>query len=198
MNQGWSSAGARAWRSARIGITATLMLSLGACAPRKTPPPAATTRATLGVGFRDSDASTTVELRHQADVGETTVPAAVTDVWAVLPAVFEQLEIDLTFVDAGAGALGNEGYRARRVEGERMSRWLDCGRDLIQANADAYDVTLSVMVQLIVTPDGLTTVRTIVDAYARGRGVSGGSIHCVSWGALERRIPELVMDRLGS
>ena len=52
------------------------------------------------------------------------------------------------------------------------------------------------MVQLLPTTIG-TTVRTTVDAYARDRSQSGGSVHCISNGRLERRIPELVGERLG-
>lgn len=189
--------GARTAFLAQVGTAVSLALLLGACAPRRQNPPPTTSVSSVGVGFQASDAATTLDLRHQADVGETTVPASVTSVWGVLPEVFDQLEIDLTFVDASSGAMGNGGFRARRVEGERMSRWLDCGRDLIQATADVYDVTLSVLVQLLVVGENATTVRTTIDAYARGRGGSGGRVHCVSWGTLERRIPELVMARLG-
>lgn len=186
--QGQGSRGAR---------TAALMIaSLVACSPVRENPPPATSIATLGVGYRDADDYASVDLRHQADVGESTVPHGLTAVWNVLPSVFEQLEIDLTFFDERAGALGNEGYRARRIEGQRMSRWLDCGRDLVQANADGYDVRLAVLVQLLTAPGNETTVRTTVDAYARPRGTNTGQVHCVSWGLLERRIPELVMERL--
>jgi hypothetical protein len=129
-------------------------------------------------------------------VGQTLVAASLTEIWGVLPAVFEQLDIDVTIVDAGTGVMGNTGYRARRVEGERMSRWLDCGRGLLRANADEYEVTLSVIVQLLPSLEGATTVRTTVDAYARDRSLSAGSVHCLSWGHLERRVGELVRERV--
>jgi hypothetical protein len=182
----------------RLGLPLLCGVTVGACAlPPRNPPPA-TNVSTLSVGFRDSDAQDAVDLRHQPDVAETAVPARLTEVWGVLPSVFEQLEIDVARVDAGAGVMGNPGYRARRVEGERMSRWLDCGRGLIRANADEYDVTLSVIVQLLPAADGLTTVRTTVDAYARDRSLNAGSVHCISWGHLERRVGELVQQRLGA
>ena len=197
----------RSFRSAHEGVATpwvrsgarsalVLVLWMGACAlPPRTPPPE-TNSSTLNVGFRDYDNHTAVDLRHQPGVGVMTVPASATSVWGVLPAVFEQLEIDVNVVQAEDGIMGNDGYRARRIEGQRLSRWLDCGRGPVQANADEYQVTLTVIVQLLVAQAG-TTLRTTVDAYARERGVSGGAIHCLSWGNLERRIPQLVMERLG-
>ena len=170
-------------------------LTAAGCATSPASRPAETNTSTLSVGFRDYDNRTSIDLRHQAGVGETTVPAGLTAVWGILPAVFEQLEIDITHVDASAGEMGNPGYRARRVGGERMSRWLDCGRSLVRSNADEYEVRLAVVVQLLAAEHG-TTVRTTVDAYARDRSVSGGSVHCLSWGSLERRVGELVMEML--
>jgi hypothetical protein len=180
-----------------LGAVLALSVTLAAagCAAGPQSPPPDTTASTLSVGFRDYDNRTAIDLRHQAGVGETTVPAGVAAVWGILPAIFEQLEIDVTHVDASAGEMGNPGYRARRVGGERMSRWLDCGRSLVRANADEYEVRLAVVVQLLGAENG-TRVRTTVDAYARDRSVSGGSVHCLSWGHLERRIGELVMERL--
>ena len=173
-----------------------LVLWTSACATPPRNPPPETNSSTLNVGFRDYDNHTAVDLRHQPGVGVMTVPASATAVWAVLPGVFEQLQIDVSLVEADEGIMGNDGYRARRIEGQRLSRWLDCGRGPVQANADEYQVTLTVIVQLLVARGG-TTLRTTVDAYARERGVSSGPIHCLSWGNLERRIPQLVMERLG-
>jgi len=173
------------------------MLAFGAAAcsvrPSSVPPP---TLSTLAVE-RPNGANRTYDLRHQPDVGESTVPAGLTAVWGALPGVFQQLEVAVSHVDAANGIMGTEGYRARRVEGERMSLWLDCGRGPVQAVADEYQVTLQVMVQILAATEG-TVVRTTVDAYARGRDGGGGSVHCISSGRLERRIPEMVMEMLES
>ena len=180
----------------RVALALPVALSLGACAspPREDVP--ATRVNTLGLGSRFVDEAALYDLRHQADMGQTTVPASAAEVWGVLSDVFDQLEIDVSFVDAGAGTMGTENFRPRSIEGVRLSRWLDCGMGTVQANADAHQVTLTLSVQLLPAQHG-TTVRTIVDAYSRDRSQSGGSVHCVSHGRLERRIPELVMERLG-
>jgi len=180
-------------RTTAASLAALLALCASACSVRPSSPPP-TTLTTVGVERRGGN-DRILDLRHQPDVGETTVPAGLTVVWGVLPSVFEQLEIEVSRVDAANGVMGNESYRARSVEGERMSRWLDCGRGPVRANADEYQVTLTVLVQLLGASRG-TVVRTTVDAYARGRDISGSSVHCISWGRLERRIPELVMELL--
>jgi hypothetical protein len=172
-------------------------LLASACAPRSpdaTEPPETRYR-TLAI-TSSSGRSTTFDLRHQGTVGETRVAARATAVWAVLPSVFEQLQIQVTRIDPSAGVMGNPGYRVREIEGERLSRFLDCGRGPVRPNADVYEVTLSVLVQLLPLAEDVTTVRTLVDGYARDRALSGGSVHCISWGSLERRIGELVVERL--
>ena len=179
----------------RTRLAPLLALLAIACAPPQNIAPTATSTR-VGVERRDGNEPNPIELRHQPDVGRTTLPASLTSVWAVLPAVLDRLEIDVSHVDAAAGIIGNTGYRARQIEGVRMSRWLDCGRGPLRANADAYDVTLTVLVQLVPASNG-TTVQTTVDAYARDRSTSGGPVHCVSWGSLERRVPELVLEQLG-
>jgi hypothetical protein len=182
-------------RVAHAALGLAVALVMVACA--SPPEPAPQTRmSTIGLGSRFVDAAPLYDLRHQADRGQTTVPATATAVWGVLDGIFDQLGIDVSFVDASAGTIGTENFRPRSIEGVRLSRWLDCGMGTVQANADAHQVTLSVFVQLLPAQNG-TTVRTTVDAYSRDRSQSGGSIHCVSHGRLERRIPELVMERLG-
>jgi hypothetical protein len=182
-------------KPARAIVALLLALATTDCAVA--PPNAAPTTVTrLGVERRDGNNPNPIDLRHQPGVGRTTIPASLTSVWSELAGVLGQLEIAISHVDAGAGTIGNTGYRARRVEGEPMSRWLDCGRGPVRANADVYEVTLTVLVQLHPADNG-TTVQTTVDAYARDRSTSGGSVHCLSWGNLERRVPELVLERLG-
>lgn len=173
-----------------------VILVLGACAAPPGDPSPNSRVTTIGVQSRNFDDPLIYDLRHQADVGRRTVPASPTAVWGVLADVFDQLEIDVGYVDASAGVMGNEGSRVRRIEGVRLSRWLDCGMGSVQAVADSHQVTLAVMVQLLPTENG-TTVQTTVDAAARDRSQSSGSLHCVSHGRLEQRIPQLVMERLG-
>jgi hypothetical protein len=183
-------------RCSGVALALAAALSVASCAAAPNSAPRANV-STLGVEQRDGN-SRTVDLRHEPGVGQATIPGSLNAVWGVLPAVFEQLEIEVSLLDASAAAIGNRGYRARRVDGQRMSRWLDCGRNNVRANADEYDVTLTVIVQVVGATDEGTTLRTTVDAYARDRSQGAGSVHCLSMGTLERRIPEVVMERLAS
>ena len=170
---------------------------LAGCAPRSAaPPPSATPNLTTVIVAGSTDLSDPLDLRRQATVGQRTVNGTLSEVWAVLPAVFAQLGIEITRIDSGEGVIGNPGYRALRVEGQRLSRFLDCGRSFGRDYADHYSVTLAVLVQLVPAPDGGTVVRTVLDAYAQDPSRSGGAVHCITWGSLERRIGEIVAERL--
>ncbi len=167
-----------------------------ACAPRASVPASATPNLS-SVSIRDaSDRADFFELRHESSVGQRTVNGTIAEVWAVLPAVFAHLGIETTRVDSREGIMGNPGYRARRVEGQRLSAFLDCGRSFGREYADQYTVTLGVLVHLVPSTDGGTVVRTVLDAYARDPSMGGSSVHCITWGSLERRIGELVAERL--
>ncbi len=109
-----------------------------------------------------------------------------------------QLEIAVTRVDSAESVMGNPGYRARRIEGERLSRFLDCGRSFGREYADQYSVTLAVLVQLVPSADGGTVVRTFLDAYARDPATSGSNVHCITRGSLERRVGDMLAERLAS
>ena len=109
---------------------------------------------------------------------------------------FETLNLETPTVDARAFSIGNRGCRARRIEGKRLSTYLQCGSSISRPNADQYEVTLQRMVQLLDAPGGSTTVRTTLDAYARSRSSSVNAIHCTSKGRFERRVVELIREEL--
>jgi hypothetical protein len=173
------------------------MLTMSAClsGPSR-PAPNTPTLTTVFVVPSANRMPRGVDLRHESTVGETAVAATVTQVWAVLPGIFEQLGIETTTVDPAEAVIGNTGYLARRIEGRRLSAYVDCGRSFGREYADQYAVTLAVLVQLVTAPDGRTLVRTIMDGYARDPSTSSSSVHCITWGSLERRIGDLVLERL--
>jgi len=183
---------------ATLLASAALSLLTGCLSP---PPQSAGNTPTLTTVFVATSVDRTprgVDLRHQSTVGERAVTASVSQVWGVLPGIFEQLEIETTTVDPSQGLMGNAGYTARRVEGRRLSDYLDCGRSFGREYADQYAVTLTVLVQLVTAADGRTVVRTIMDGYARDPSTSSSSVHCITWGSLERRIGDLVVERVGA
>jgi len=169
------------------------LVATAACAsssgPTDTPAP---TRSVVRVG-----SSTAIELHTEAGLGTSTVLAPSADVWAVLPAVFEQLDIPVTRSMPSIPEMGNMGYLARRVEGKRMNSYVDCGSNLSGQLANSYDITLSVVTRLSDGPPGTTIVATTIDAYGEPRTTSGNPVHCQSRAVLERRIAEIVAEKLG-
>lgn len=137
-----------------------------------------------------------VPLSRTGQAYATALPAPPERAWAELPAVYAQLEIPLDHADAAARRLGNEGWLARRIEGERLSEYVDCGEGPLGApHADRYEVRLAVASRVV--PSGsASTIETTVAGTARDRAVSGGSLPCFSTGTLEARIAALLQLRL--
>ena len=136
-----------------------------------------------------------IEMHNEAGMSVRTFGAQAARVWSVLPGVFEQLQVPVTLRD-GSARMGNAGYLAQRVEGKRMSAWIDCGTSLDGVLADAYSITLQVLVTLQRQGQQDTRVTAYVDALGQPRSTSGVAAHCNSKGTLEARILELVAEGL--
>lgn len=178
----------------RIWTVLALAASAAACGSRTgAPSPTAGPGVQSVTLTRAGVASGEMEIRSETSVSETNVaqaePAAI---WPLMSRVFAALEIETTTVDPTSMIIGNRGYRARPIEDQPLSRYIECGRDFAGPYADQYQVTLTVMVQLRPNPEGGTIVSTVVDGNARARSVSGGPIHCTSKRVLERRIMEMI------
>jgi hypothetical protein len=132
-----------------------------------------------------------------SSVLDSVIPQPRARVWDVLPSVFAELEIETPSVSPGTYQMGNPGSRLSRIEGSpRLSRYFDCGIGILGPNADTYEVTLQLLLELSSHASGGTLVRTTVDAFARPRSSSGDPIHCASQRTLEGRILALIQQRL--
>ena len=137
------------------------------------------------------------EFLTEGDRVSATLPVSPADAWAILPGVFEVLGIPVSENVPGRMTLGNERYRARRVEGKRMGRFLDCGTSPSGVLADLYDVTLSITTRVMEGPEGGAILTTTVDAWAEPRMTRGDPIRCRSKGSLEQRVEEILVEKLG-
>ena len=137
-----------------------------------------------------------VEIFNEPGVGARTIATKPELAWGVLGGIYAQLGIPVEASDPRAMQIGNTGYPARRVGGERMNAFVDCGNNLTGPVADQYDITLSVITVLTAKEPESTEVLSVVDAYGRPRAVSGNTIHCQSRGVLELRIARLVAEAL--
>lgn len=139
-----------------------------------------------------------MDLTLDASVQQATVAAPSARVWSVMPSVLDELGVEVGTRDGDLAIIGNQQFDPMQLEGRRPSRYFNCGNSPSGAIADRYRVTAYLMVQLDDAPGGGTTVTTVIDAYARQRGVSANSLHCTSKGSLERRMLELIEERVSA
>src|SRR6267143_4445355 len=162
----------------------TLALLCAGCAaagpPVATPSPETKMRVT--------DRGYEVDVYHQSVVDARPVEAPVSRVWAVLGSVYAELGIQLSVSDAGRVELGNAGFRARPIDGKRLSTYLNCGSGVTGDHADDYEVTMKVVTRLIPYGKDSSVVATLVDASAKARDVSSVPLPCGSRGTLETHI----------
>ncbi len=120
-------------------------------------------------------------------------------VLAALIQVYQELEIPVAGTDPATGEIGNPSFEPRRIGGQLLSRFLNCGSSGVtgRPNADSYRVTMYLVSRVESTEDGRTRLSTEVDARAQARGVSGYPVQCQSRGTLETRIAEMVEERIG-
>lgn len=173
--------------------------------------------AALLVGCASAPAASTIETtakrREMVAVGdqvvllEPTTARAIREelampadrAWAVLPLAYEALGLPLTTLDSERRVIGAGGVRAQgRLGGAWLSRYVDCGTASTGlANADSYAVTLDVVTQVDGSANGANAgLSTALRASGRPASTSTSNpVNCVSRGALERRLAELVREK---
>lgn len=114
--------------------------------------------------------------------------------WAVLPGVYAELGIPLSVNDARTKTLGNTGWRTRRMIGRvPAQRYLECGSSGTLANAETYQLTLSIVSTVAPNARGGATVATTVTGSGKNPITSSSAeVRCASTGDLELRIRDLV------
>lgn len=141
-------------------------------------------------GFTD-----VLRIENESLVTSRVIDAPVDRVWDALGAVYEELEIPVGELDRSRGLMGNAGFRARRIAGRRMAEYVDCGHGVAGPKANEYAVRVALFTTVRAHERG-TELVTDMDATARPRDVSGGTIHCTSEGQLEALIVQRVEGRL--
>lgn len=172
---------------------------VAACGPATSSMPASgptqtTTSVTTG-GGANLDIKTYNDDRPSA----STVQATPERVWAVLPAVFEELKVPVGTVDPNARVIGNRKLVINngRLAGGRASSYLSCGTNALGGPiADSYQVNLSLLTQLVPISGGATQVQTSVDGSATQRGVSSAPVRCGSTGRFEQQIAAAIQRHL--
>jgi hypothetical protein len=153
------------------------------------------------IGVRHQDLAGDVEARIQVQSSLVThyVDAPVESAWTVLADVYDEMEIPLSVYEPETMTVGNRGFTPKTIGGARMSRYLECGASTTgRPYADAYKVEMYLVTR--VDGAGPTRARIMTEIYAtaRSRDTSGNRIQCPTKGLLERRIAEMITEKVGS
>lgn len=164
------------------------LLLLGACA------------STSGSSVVTARTPTTLRVDSQGGTKEVQVgtaptvatadnlPLAADSAWARLPAAFAAVGLEGAAPLAAERTLTAGPARVtRRLGGQRLSTYLNCGQSLSAPNADTHAVMLTVSSKLV--PDGpATRLETLVQATATPLVSGGAMVACNTTGVLENRI----------
>ena len=146
----------------------------------------------------EARSGTVVQARLNSDERIRTADLALDldSAWARLREVLEAIGLPVDHVDESAHTIGHGGESISRVDGKRMSTYLDCGvGTTAQPYADFYRVVMSYEVLLAAGAEESTVRAEMrVQATATPRDVSGNALRCTSKGRLER----LVFEQVGA
>lgn len=138
------------------------------------------------------------EFRLPADMVTSSleVPAGADAAWPALKAVYEELKIPTPEVIEPARTLRNLRWVvSRRLGGERLSRYLDCGRSASGLNADTHRLELEVASRVVpVGPDRSRIDTEITGIGMNMEGTSNTRVLCTSNHQLELRIAARVRE----
>ena len=184
-------------RCIRPYIVATIVLAAhSACAPHGQADVSPGSGQTI---TRVTSPGINTRITSERRISSHVLRASMHQAWAALIATYQQLEIPLDLEDTANRRLGNPRVRGRRIGGERLSRYFECGQSSMgRPRADQYDVTYSIFSRIIKDDDGRTVLLTELDGSARPTSVSTNPVHCESKGTLEQRIADIVSELLQS
>ena len=130
---------------------------------------------------------------------EAKVPASADRAWAVLPAVFADLGLEVNFREPATRRAGVCYQRVHgRLAGALLSTFLDCGDSRSVPNADRFEVAMTVLATVVPAGDQAAKLHAFVIGVGDDAASSNSKTWCYSTGALEARIRRLVETKLAS
>jgi hypothetical protein len=126
------------------------------------------------------------------------VPAGADAAWPALKAVYQELKIPTPEVSESARTLRNMRFVvSRRLGGERLSRYLDCGRSASGQNADTHRLELEVASRVVSVGQDKSRIDTEITGIGMNmEGTSNTRVLCTSNHQLELRIAGRVREIL--
>jgi hypothetical protein len=121
------------------------------------------------------------------------LPASREAAWPSLLSAYQKMGLPLTSSDATQGTATARDVEVRRkLAGEPLSEYLDCGSNMTGLIANSYTVHLTVESTLKPAPQGGSTLAVGVSGSARNpQGASSSPVNCASTGRLESAIARL-------
>jgi len=178
----------------RATFIPAIVLAIAACS--SSGGPVVSTQVTTQT-LQTPGANIDITSTQDRDVITQMMLAPADSVWRQLPGVFLELDIEPTTVDQKDHVIANMSFTVRRsLGGVRLSRYVDCGRNISGAAADQLQILMTLMVQVVADSSQTSTLRSQVQAHGVAEGVSGTQVACASTGALEERIARMVNDAL--
>ena len=131
---------------------------------------------------------------------KASISAAPSRVFQAMAEAYEALGIPRAIDDAASGRVGNTNFwKTRKLGGQLISTYLDCGTSIAGPAADIYRVYMSAVT--VVRPDGLggSDIETAFSAQAQNmEGTTADRVACGSTGRLEELLVKTVRARLGA
>lgn len=128
------------------------------------------------------------------------IPATPARAFGALKQVYAELDIPAATNDPASGRVGNTNFwKTRRLSGEAMSTYLNCGESFTGAAANTYRIYISLVSSIRPDGKGGSELETAFHAQAQNMdGTSGDRIPCGSTGRLEERIRTTLLLKLGT
>lgn len=178
-----------------VRLTSLLAALVGmGCAGGAASPPPDDTRVWIGTQAGTSD----LQIRNDPSGVSASVRFDAEAVWAILPAVYEELGLEPDVWDADRRLLGVRRFTGSRMAGENTLPYLRCATQGTGPGAAGQArVVLAVSTRVEAEDDGGAHIRTEVSGSAASvGGTSRGDTGCVSSGRLEARIARMITARI--
>lgn len=150
----------------------------------------------------DNPTGTGGEFRLPADMvtASLDVHAGPEEAWPALKRVYEELKIPTPEVSEPTRTLRNLRFVvSRRLGGERLSTYLDCGRSASGPNADNYRLQLEIASRVVAAGSGQSRIDTELTGVGMNmEGTSNNRVLCTSNHQLELRIAARVREIVGN
>ncbi|HEY4216615.1 MAG TPA: hypothetical protein VGM67_05725 [Gemmatimonadaceae bacterium] len=120
-------------------------------------------------------------------------------VWLAVKKAYLDLEIPVTLEDPAHHLIGNKNfYKSRKLAGQAMTQFVDCGNDMTGPKASTYRIYISSVTTVAANTKGGSNVQTLFVASGQNMaGESSDRIACGGTGRFEALFLKKIADEIG-